>query len=109
ARLGILRDDGVAGARIAAAVARPVPRDRQQVEVDVVAEQRIFVNRRLGGGDLARRRALLQLVLRAADQFDRRRIGIFLQRDGDAPHARAERRPEMTRADLVVLEAGGLV
>jgi hypothetical protein len=93
-RVGIARDHRIRRARIAATIARPMFRDRQEIEIDVITEHRIFIDAGFGRRDFLRGNARAQLVLGAADEFDRRRVRIFTERQRNTAHGWAEHIPE---------------
>jgi hypothetical protein len=73
-------------------------RDWQLRKVDVGAVQAVLVERRLGGWPFARVDRNAQLLLGAADQFQRGRGRVFLERDRGARDAGSEQVPEMAKA-----------
>src|SRR5665811_914081 len=80
AAVGIAGDHRIAGTGITAAIERPVPRDRQQVQVNIFSSDGVLVDRGLVSSYLMRRQTPLELVLYSSDQFDGRRVRRLLER-----------------------------
>ena len=91
----------VAGADVAAAVARPEFRRRECGEVDVVAAQHDLVDRRLGFRDANRRDPPVHDGARLRDHLGDREIGIEPDRERVALLARAQHVGEDARAGAV--------
>ena len=105
AGIGIARDHCVAGAGIASAVERPVPRDRQLIEIDIVTDRAVLVDWRLLGWDLTRRDASLELVLSAMDKLHFRCVDRLFQSQRHAAEAWAKDVPEHSSANRAIVES----
>jgi len=103
--VGVAGDHRVRGASITPAIQWPVPGNRQLTQVDLLSGQGVFVDRRIFPRYLSRKQALLEFVLHAADQLDRRRIRRLLECHRDALEARSQNIPKESGADRAFLEA----
>ena len=109
AAIGIARDHRVPGAAVAAAVERPVFGDRQEVEIDLLAEQGVLVDRRVFRRHFRGLGAVLHLRLDSADQLDRRGVHRLFPRSAPPSAGWPHQVPQQPRADRVVLEADGIL
>ena len=98
----VLRDHGVPGADVAAAVAVVHQRHRQAAQVDVLAAQNVLLARRRVAADDDRRDGLAVGALDVlAAQFGQRRLRIEPHRDRHAAIGR-QRRAEVAKAGVVL-------
>ena len=90
-------NDAVRRSGVAAAVQRPVLRDRQLVQVDLVSSQGVLIKAGFRRGNFARQRTVFELVFDPTNQFDYGRVRRLFQRQRDAWHARTKNVPQRAR------------